>query len=344
MNILQTSIISSLLLLFSQCHTFSSDKQSEDRHEGYTIISEEFSMVERGGKRGFINKDGKVVVPIIYDYVEDFSEGYAAVGINGKYGFINRSGKLVIPLEYDNIRGFEGKLAPVAKQGKWGYIDKSGEEVIPLLYDDFYWFGDRSITKVVLQGKYGLIDYYGKIVLPIEYDHIFENKMYYEIEKDNLKGVVLFSGEILIPPQYTSLYFTHGDFIAYYYDKQRLLSFAGQPLTPWYDDIEPFCEGLAKVKYKGKYGYVNPHGKVVFPIAYQEANNFNEEGNTLVKYKGKWGMIDTQGKTVLPFIYDEGYLYEKISTADMSHYYCVVVKAGQSYDVSKDGQILGKIP
>ena len=55
-------------------------------------------------------------------------------------------------------------------------------------------------------------------------------------------------------------------------------------------------------------------------------------------------MIDTQGKTVLPFIYDEGYLYEKISTADMSHYYCVVVKAGQSYDVSKDGQILGKIP
>ena len=142
MNILQTSIISSLLLLFSQCHTFSSDKQNEDSHEGYTIISEEFSMVERGGKRGFINKDGKVVVPIIYDYVEDFSEGYAAVGINGKYGFIDGSGKLVIPLEYDNIRGFEGKLAPVAKQGKWGYIDKSGEEVIPLLYDDFYWFCD----------------------------------------------------------------------------------------------------------------------------------------------------------------------------------------------------------
>ena len=246
-------------------------------------------------------------------------------------------------MEYDNIRGFEGKLAPVAKQGKWGYIDKSGEEVIPLLYDDFYWFGDKSITKVVLQGKYGLIDYYGEIVLPIEYDHIYEDKMYYEIEKDNLKGAVLFSGEILMPPQYTFFYFTHGDFIAYYYDKQRLLSFAGQPLTPWYDDIEPFCEGLAKVKYKGKYGYINPHGKVVFPIAYQEANNFNEEGNTLVKYKDKWGMIDTQGKTVLPFIYDEGYLYEKMSL-DMAHYYCVVVKAGQSYCVSKDGIILGKIP
>jgi len=41
-------------------------------------------------------------------------------------------------------------------------------------------------------------------------------------------------------------------------------------------------------------------------------------------------------------LYNEGYLYEKMSP-DMEHYYCVVVKAGQSYDVSKDGQVLGKI-
>ena len=68
MNILQTSIISPLLLLFSQCHTFSSDKQSEDSHEGYTKISsfvEGFRIVEKGGKRGFINEDGKLVVPTI---------------------------------------------------------------------------------------------------------------------------------------------------------------------------------------------------------------------------------------------------------------------------------------
>ena len=66
-----------------------------------------------------------------------FQKAMQRLGIMVKYGFINRSGKLVIPLEYDNIREFEGELAPVAKQGKWGYIDKSGEEVISLLYDDF---------------------------------------------------------------------------------------------------------------------------------------------------------------------------------------------------------------
>ena len=61
------------------------------------------------------------------------------------------------------------------------------------------WFGDKSITKVVLQGKYGLIDYYGKIVLPIEYDHIYEDKMYYEIEKDNLKGQYFSQGKCSCP-------------------------------------------------------------------------------------------------------------------------------------------------
>ena len=38
-------------------------------------------------KWGFVNKEGKEVIPCMYDYAGSFSEGLAAVGKNEKYGY-----------------------------------------------------------------------------------------------------------------------------------------------------------------------------------------------------------------------------------------------------------------
>ena len=48
-----------------------------------------------------------------YDCVCDFEEGLAAVCLNGKWGFIDKTGKEVIPLKYDFAYGFFGGLAQV---------------------------------------------------------------------------------------------------------------------------------------------------------------------------------------------------------------------------------------
>ena len=78
----------------------------------------------------------------------DFNEdvGLARVEKNDKYGFIDKTGKVVIPLEYDDAWNFkeglaqydfkEG-LAKVKKDDKWGRIDTTGKVVVPLKYDDF---------------------------------------------------------------------------------------------------------------------------------------------------------------------------------------------------------------
>ena len=49
----------------------------------------------------------------------------------GKYGFINRIGDIVIKVQYDDAESFEDGLARVKIGDKWGYIDKTGEFVIP---------------------------------------------------------------------------------------------------------------------------------------------------------------------------------------------------------------------
>jgi len=65
-------------------------------------------------------KSLKVVLAII--------EGLARVELNGKYGYIDKEGKVVIPIKYDFVGDFKGWLAPVQLNGKYGCIDKKGKE------------------------------------------------------------------------------------------------------------------------------------------------------------------------------------------------------------------------
>ena len=44
--------------------------------------------VDKDGKYGFIDKTGKEAIPLIYDLVENFSDGVAVATYRGKKGFI----------------------------------------------------------------------------------------------------------------------------------------------------------------------------------------------------------------------------------------------------------------
>ena len=67
-----------------------------------------------------------------YDSVGLFHEGLAYVQLGddktGKWGFVNTQGKEVIPLKYDNAGFFSEGLAIVKLNGKIGYVDKEGNE------------------------------------------------------------------------------------------------------------------------------------------------------------------------------------------------------------------------
>ncbi len=75
---------------------------------------------------GFIDKNNKVAVPMIYDRVWYFSEGMAPVRRKGRWGYVNKEGREVIPLQYDFAKGFIRGVAMVVIDGKIAYIDKTG--------------------------------------------------------------------------------------------------------------------------------------------------------------------------------------------------------------------------
>ncbi|MDO4441411.1 MAG: WG repeat-containing protein [Moraxella sp.] len=97
---------------------------------GYNVVycsSEGLTKVWQNGKYGFIDKTGKAVIPVQYDFAWEFSEGLARVEQNDKYGFIDKTGKAVIPVQYDFAWEFSEGLAKVKLNGETFYIDKTGK-------------------------------------------------------------------------------------------------------------------------------------------------------------------------------------------------------------------------
>jgi hypothetical protein len=90
--------------------------------------------VELNGKKGFIDENGKEVVPPKYDYIYDADDdnGWRKVELDGKKGFIDKNGKEIVPPEYDYIYDWSGGLLKVEKKDKTGYINREGKLVQPL--------------------------------------------------------------------------------------------------------------------------------------------------------------------------------------------------------------------
>lgn len=78
--------------------------------ERFQLVSEGLMPYKKNGKYGYMDENGRLVVPCIYSIAYPFDKkGHALVGKDGKYGYIDRNGKEVIPVRY--------KSAPAAIRG-----------------------------------------------------------------------------------------------------------------------------------------------------------------------------------------------------------------------------------
>ncbi|MDL2301778.1 WG repeat-containing protein [Lachnospiraceae bacterium OttesenSCG-928-D06] len=122
------------------------------------------------GYWGYVDKNGKIVIPAQYMFVRPFSEGVAAVQTTeGDWIYIDKTGNKVmdgVPSDFFNGMACIGKT----------FIDKDGNEIIEIPegykvessiqsgYNNFK--SDRYIIVYNEQkGIYALMDFYGKIIL-----------------------------------------------------------------------------------------------------------------------------------------------------------------------------------
>ncbi len=187
---------------------------------------------------GFVNLQGKIVIPFRYEYAGNFSEGFASVAMNGKKGYINKTGKLVLPYKYDLAGDFEGGMAWVKLNGKQGYINKQGAEVIPLGEFDSFGANELGIDGYVSakkNGKYGIVSKTGKVLVPFKYEEMNNSIIDGNVcAKLNGKwGIIDINDNIIVPFKY--------------------------------DDIgyRAFTSGYTMVKLGGKCAYINRQGELL---------------------------------------------------------------------------------
>lgn len=77
------------------------------KYDEVGVFENDLAYVRKNKKYGYVDKNGKEIIPCIYTYVGAFNEqGIVWVNKNGKYGIYNINGKVILPAEYDAISTF----------------------------------------------------------------------------------------------------------------------------------------------------------------------------------------------------------------------------------------------
>lgn len=240
--------------------------------------------VRVNGLTGYIDNTGQMIIEPKPEPPLVFSDDLALVNIgNERYGYINRNRELVIEPQFEAAAPFSEGLASVLINDKWGYIDKTGRVVIApkFLFADKFSEGLASVTS----GKgYGFINTKGEYVIAPRFDYAetFSDGLAAVRTRSNKVGFINKQGQLVIAPRFDSPGnpFTFAEGLAPV-GLVRNLKSPNRPL------------GITLVA-----GYIDRSGKLVIAPRFDSAARFSE-GLALVKSKGGWQYIDKTGKTVI---------------------------------------------
>jgi hypothetical protein len=217
------------------------------------------------GKMGYINKKGEEVIPFIFEYAGDFSDGLACVSKGGrKYGYINVAGELVIPYKYSYANDFKnGYCQALIMTGT--KTEKTGIK------------GDPNYGKPVTNEEYlsGLIDKTGREIIPIKYGGGMLS---------GGPGVLEFSEGLIAVRENSSRKWG-------YFDAN------GKMVIPFkYSEVEGFKNGIARVEIDSdSWTYIDKQGKEMFP-RFISISEFNEDGYArVIEKSGKIYYINRKG-------------------------------------------------
>lgn len=149
-------------------------------HENRAVYAE-LHKSSRGQKHivyGYLDADGKEVIPAEYEEAYDYKEQKALVKKNKyEYALINQAGERLATYPYHYVGSYgEGLLVfQETVNGKYGYMDEKGTAVIPPSYSEASAFEGGLAVIMISVGdnlRYGVINKQGTFIISAEYDDI----------------------------------------------------------------------------------------------------------------------------------------------------------------------------
>ena len=338
----------------------------ENYDENHNVWYEEnVLLVEKDGKYGLINFDGKEILDTVYEdiYTLKGVENSLITLKDEKIGLVDDSGHEVIPNEYQEIKslGKDTKKYIVKQNDKYGIYD-----VLDCKYQEVLALNNSKIFCVKENGKYKVINDKEEVVFSENFKEIKGIKDNIVVYK-NSKGYTAYDIETKekLEKTYTVLTYTSNDmFIAksgnnygiinldndikvdfkysninYYEDvKVYELEQSGSDLNKILNsELAEITQGVVNETNASK-SYIKvwtEEGYKYFETNGQEKSSKDILTNNnlfLSKQNGKYGFVDKDGKVVVYYIYDDAREQNEFG-------YIAVKKEGLWGSLDKNGNI-----
>lgn len=259
----------------------------------YTNNTFKTKAIDEKGKQLFTNYEQ---VEVIYNHDENNNIWYESnilkVQKDGKYGLINLDGKEILACTEDNIEPMLGTKSVyiTTANGKKGLVDNMGKVIIENNYTEISGLTSKYSNGFIVkndQGKYGVINNDKTIALEEKYDEISpvsENKMYVVKEGSDYKIVNTDGEEFLVNAFEEVKQINTDNIVVKVNGKYGVKTINGVEKIPaTYDDLTYTFDDYYIAKKEGKYGIVNEKN--------EEKLSFNY---TYIKYLDTIGILQAE--------------------------------------------------
>ncbi len=331
--------------------------------------------VQKDGKYGLINIEGKEILPCEYDKIYEINdlENSIVVEKEGKVGLVDNNGKIVIDIKYKQIKkltdDYKNGYIVVDENEKYGTVDCANNIVLENKYDEIKPVYDNGLYVVKATEGYNIVDKKGNIITKKEYQNIVKIQNNKIVVQENKKyGVISNTGEQIIPCNYEEIDFAFTD--SYIVKKEGKYGIVNSKnefiLEAKYqfiqyikeaDFVEASEDGINSNIINNKFetnltGIVSEintekgYLKLRINDEYKYYNFKFEEKDVkdiltnnelfLSKKDGKYGFINKQGEVIVDYIYDD-------ATEQNSLGYAAINKDGKWGSIDKTGNIIANV-
>lgn len=305
------------------------------RYENVTDFSEGRAIAINRGNFVMIDDTGRELTTKPYSFISNFSNGrayFSGADSQGQYlyGYLDREGKEVVPLKYIEASDFKGGIALVkVKENEYALIGLDGKVIYTYSYPFVGSLGEGLLSfKQTENGKLGYIDINGTIVINPQFTgaQAFNGgRAIVNIGEDftDLYGLIDKSGNYIIKPEYNSISFLGEErlSIGRYLDKERpyigqkyaIADTNGTFLTDYiYSSVENYNMGVASATNDRYTFFIDKSGKIVkdLPIL-SGSGTLTIDGNLIralvdmrTSYFNKKSQLVWQQNKVIPLNYD----------------------------------------
>lgn len=233
-----------------------------------------------------IDENGRELTSKAYSYIGSYKDGRALFSdtvTSGKYlyGYLDRQGKEVVPLKYEEASDFiNGRAVVKVKDKQFALIGLNGEVIQTYNYNSVSNLGDDLLAfQKDENGKFGYIDLKGTVVIQPQFTvaMAFSNgRAVVNTSEDynNKFGLIDRKGSFIIKPEYNQIDFLGEDRVAvgkalnaekpYIGSKYAVADTNGNFLTDFiYNNIEKYNKGLASAADNKNTFFIDKSGKLV---------------------------------------------------------------------------------